>query len=78
MSSGVINLKIPFYRQANFTGNHADRSHFREPVQSKIEELRHSNRKFIKGCIILYIVGIFRSSELVEPHIITLKVQISS
>ena len=28
----------------------------------------------MKGCIILYIVRIFSSSELVEPHIIPLKV----
>ena len=29
MSSGVMNfLKISFYRRANFTGNHTDRSHF--------------------------------------------------
>ena len=33
-----------------------------------------SNRRFIKGCIILYIVRIFSSSKLVEPHIIPLKV----
>ena len=29
----------------------------------------------MKGCIILYIVRIFSSSELVEPHIIPLKVR---
>ena len=28
----------------------------------------------MKGCITLYIVRIFSSSELVEPHIIPLKV----
>ena len=70
-------LKIPFYRRANFTGNHTDRSHFWGPVHSKIEEFRHSNRRFIKGCIILYIVRIFSSSELVEPHIIPLKVRLA-
>ena len=70
MSSGV---KVPFYRRANFTGNHTDGSHFCGPVYSKIEEFSHSNRRFMKGCIILYIVRIFSSSELVEPHIIPLK-----
>ena len=70
-------LKIPFYRRANFTGNHTDRSLFWGPVHSKIEEFRHSNRRFIKGCIILYIVRIFSSSELVEPHIIPLKVRLA-
>ena len=40
----------------------------------KIEEFRHSNRRLMKGCIILYIVRIFSSSDLVEPHIIPLKV----
>ena len=34
-----------------------------------------SNRRFIKGSIILYIVRIFSSSELMEPHIIPLKVR---
>ena len=68
-------LKMSFYRRAHFTGNHTDRSHFRGPVHGKIEEFRHSNRRFIKGCIILYIVRIFSSSELVEPHIIPLKVR---
>ena len=70
MSSEV---KVPFYRRANFTGDHTDRSHFCGPVHSKIEEFRHSDRRFMKGCIILYIVRIFSSSELVEPHIIPLK-----
>ena len=74
MSSEV---KVPFYRRANFTGNLADRSHFCGPVHSKIEEFRHSNRRFMKGCIILYIVRIFSSSELVEPHIIPLKVRLA-
>ena len=36
-------------------------------MHNKIEEFRHSNRRFIKGCIILYMVRIFSSSELVEP-----------
>ena len=31
----------------------------------------------MKGCIILYIVRIFSSSELVEPHIIPLKVRLA-
>ena len=34
-------------------------------MHSKNEEFRHSNRRFMKGCIILYIVRIFSSSELV-------------
>ena len=46
-------------------------------VHSKIEEFRHSNRRFIKECIILYIVRIFSSSELVEPYIIPLKVRLA-
>ena len=77
MSSGVTNFKDPFYRRANFTGNHTDRSHFSGPVHSKIYELRHSNKRFIKGYIILYIVRIFSSSELVEPHIIPLNVRLA-
>ena len=35
------------------------------------------NRRLIKGYIILYIVRIFSSSELVEPHIIPLKVRLA-
>ena len=31
----------------------------------------------MKGCIMLYIVRIFSSSELVEPHIIPLKVRLA-
>ena len=31
----------------------------------------------MKGCIILYIRRIFRSSEVVEPHIIALKVRLA-
>ena len=79
MKCPVVNwiLKIPFYRRANFTGNHTDRSHFWGPVHSKIEDFRHSNRRFMKGFIILYIVRIFSSSELVEPHVIPLKVRLA-
>ena len=65
--------KGSFLSRANFMGNHTDRSHFCGPVHSKIEECGHSNRRFMKGYIILYIVRIFSSSELVEPHIIPLK-----
>ena len=43
---------------------------------SFLSSLRHSNRRFIKGRIILYIVRIFSSSELVEPHTIPLKVRL--
>ena len=68
--------RYPFYRRANFRGNHTDRSHFWRPVHSKIEEFRHSNRRSPKGCIILYIVRIFSSSEVLEPHIIPLKVRL--
>ena len=68
-------LKIPFYRRANFTGDHTDRSHFWGPMHSKTEEFRHTNRRCIKGCIILYIVRIFSFSELVEPHINPFKVR---
>ena len=31
----------------------------------------------MKGCIILYILRIFSSSELVKPHIIPLKVRLA-
>ena len=68
-------LKVPLYRRANFTGNHTDQ--VLGPVHSKVEEFRHSNRRFIKGCIILYIVRIFISSELVIPRIIPLKVRLA-
>ena len=79
MSSGVMNCKDSFLSSSKLYGqyNHTDRSHFWGPVHSKIEEFRHSNRRFIKGCIILYIVRIFSSSELVEPHIIPLKVRVA-
>ena len=70
-------LKIPFYRRANFTGNNTDRSHFSGSLHGKIEELRHSNRRLIKVCIIVYIVRIFSSSGLVEPHIIPSKVRLA-
>ena len=63
--------------QANFTGNHTDRSHFWGLVHNKIQEFRHSNRRFIKGCIMLYFVGIFSSSKLVKPRIIPLKVRLA-
>ena len=46
-------------------------------MHSKMEENRDSSRRFIKGCIILYTVRIFSSSELVEPHIIPLKVRLA-
>ena len=46
-------------------------------MHSKIEEFRHSNRRFIKGFIILYIMRIFSSSELVEPHINPFKVRLA-
>ena len=36
-----------------------------------------TNRRFVKGCITLYIVRIFSTSELVEPHIIPLKVRLA-
>ena len=31
----------------------------------------------MKGCVILYIARIFSSSELMEPHIIPLKVRLA-
>ena len=79
MKCPVVELifKIPFYRRANFTGSHTDWSHFSGPVHSKIEDCRHSNRRFMKGCIILHIVRIFSSLELVEPHNIALKVRLA-
>ena len=76
-SSGVSVIKTPFYRRPNFTGNHTNRLHFWGPVHSKIEEFRHSNRRFIKGCITLCIGRIFSSSELVEPHINAFKVRLA-
>ena len=75
-SSGVMNFKISFYRLANFAGNHTDRSHFWGPVHSKMKECWHSKRRFIKRYIILYIVRIFSSLELVEPHINPFKVRL--
>ena len=36
-----------------------------------------SNRRFIKGCIILYIVRIFSSSELMKPHINPFRVRLA-
>ena len=46
-------------------------------MHSKIKEFRYSNMRFIKGCIILYIVRIFSSSELVEPHMSPFKVRLA-
>ena len=76
-SSGVMNFKISFYRLAYFTGNQTDRSHFLGPVHSKMKECWHSNRRFIKWYIILYIVCTFNSSEPVEPHINPFKVRLA-
>ena len=72
-SSGVMNFKISFYRLANFTGNQTSLG----PVHSKMKECWHSNRRFIKWYIILYIVRTFNSSEPVEPHINPFKVRLA-
>ena len=64
MSSGVVNFKDPSLSLSKFYGQ----------LHSKIEDSRHSNRRFIKGCIILYIVRILSSSELVEPYFSPFKV----
>ena len=77
MSSGVMNFNDSFLSSSKFYGQSYDRSHFRGPVHSKIEDFRHSNRTFIKGCIILYAVRIFSSSELVKRRIIPLKVRLA-
>ena len=70
-------LKFPLYRRANFTDNHTDQ--VLGPVHSKVEEFRHSNKRFIKGCMIdtLHIARIFSSSEPVEPHINPFKVRLA-
>ena len=67
MSNGVKNLKDSFLSSSKFYGQSY------RPVHSKNEEFGHSNRRFMKGCIMLCIVRIFSSSELVEPHIMPLK-----
>ena len=73
-----MNFKDSFLSSSKFyTSNHTDRSNFWGPVHSKIEEFRHSNRRFIKRRIILYIMRIFSSSELVKPDIIPLKVRLA-
>ena len=70
-------LKIQFPSSSKFYGNHTDRLHYWGPVPGKIEEFRHNNMRFIKGCIILYIVRVFSSSELVEPHVNPVKVRLA-
>ena len=77
MSSGVMNFKDAFLSSGKFYGQSYWTVTLLRALHSKIEEFRHSNRKFIKGCIILYIVRIFSSSEQVEPHIIPLKVRLA-
>ena len=62
MSSGVMNFKDSFLTSSKFYEQSG-------PV--------NSNRRFIKGHIIVYTVRIFSSSELVEPHIIPLKVRLA-
>ena len=42
-------LRIPFYCPANFPSIYIDRSHFKGPVHSNIEQFRHSNKRFMKG-----------------------------
>ena len=77
MSSGVMNFEDSFLSSSKFYGQSYDRSHFRGPVHSKIEDFIHSNRTFIKGCIILNTVRIFSSSELVKPHVNPFRVRLA-
>ena len=60
MSSGVMNFKDSSLSSNKFYGQSY------QPVT--VLRASHSNRRFIKGYIILYIVRIFSSSEPVEPH----------
>ena len=74
MSSDVMNFKVSFLSSSKFYGQSY------RPVtllRASAQQFRHSNRRFIKGCIILYIVRVFSSSELVETHIIPLKVRLA-
>ena len=77
MSSEVMNFKDSFLSSSKFYGQLYRPVTLLRAVHSQIEEFRHSNKRFIKGCIILYIVRVFSSSELVEPHIIPLKVRLA-
>ena len=69
MSSGVMNFKDSFLTSSKFYGQSYRPVTLLRASGGKIEEFRYSNSRFIKGCIILYIVRIFSSSELVEPQI---------
>ena len=71
MSSGVMNFKDSFLSSNKFYWQSY------QPVT--LLRASHSNRRFIKGYIILYIafVRIFSSSELVEPHINPFKVRLA-
>ena len=72
-----MNFKDSFPSSSKFYGQSYRPVILLRASTRKIEEFRHSNRRFIKECIILYIVRIFSSSELVEPHIIPLKVRLA-
>ena len=70
MPSGVMNFKDSFQiLRAIIPTDHTFEGQF-------TARLRSLDRA-IGGCIILYIVRIFSSSELVEPHIIPLKVRLA-
>ena len=73
MSSGVMNFKDSFLSSSKFYGQ----SYRPVTLLRASSQFRHSNRRFIKGYIILYIVRIFSSSELVVPHINPFKVRLA-
>ena len=79
MSSGVMNFKDSFLSSSKFYGqSYRPVTLLRASAQHDCnEKFRHSNRRFIKGFIILYIVRILSSSELVEPHINPFKVRLA-
>ena len=73
-----MNFKDSFPSSSKFYGQSYRPVILLRASTRKIEEFRHSNRRFIKECIILYIVRIFSSSELVEPHINPFKVRLAA
>ena len=70
MSSSVMNSKDSLWPIIQ-TGHT-----FEGQCTERLRSLDTATGGSSKGCIILYIVRIFSSSEIVEPHIIPLKVRL--
>ena len=74
MSTGVMNFKDSILSSSKFyVQSYRPVTLLRASAQQDWE-FRDRNRRFLKGCVIIHNVRIFSSSELVEAHIIPLKV----